>query len=125
MRRATPAEQDLRIHDRSGREPIPRPGAVRPLERMNSPLESRKVRLRGLGGLAVCGVSRTCVSATVRAVLTRAGEARFGERERAETGLMAVPAAGFSPWRPRGVPRDPVLRSGTPSGPGASRLRLR
>jgi hypothetical protein len=30
----------------------------------NSPLESRKVRLRGLGGRAVCGVSGTCASAT-------------------------------------------------------------
>ena len=38
--------------------------AVRPLERMNSPLEIRKVRLRGLGGQAMCGVGRTCASAT-------------------------------------------------------------
>jgi hypothetical protein len=38
--------------------------AVRPRERMNSPLESRKVRLRGLGGRAVCGGSNTCASAT-------------------------------------------------------------
>ena len=38
--------------------------AVRPRERMNSPLGIRKVRLRGLGGPAVCGVSRTCASAT-------------------------------------------------------------
>jgi hypothetical protein len=30
--------------------------AVRPLERLKSPLEIRKVRLRGLGGPAVCGV---------------------------------------------------------------------
>src|SRR5688500_18260052 len=37
--------------------------AVRPRERMNSPLENRKVRLRGLGGPGVCGVSRTCASA--------------------------------------------------------------
>jgi hypothetical protein len=39
--------------------------AVRPQERMNSPLENRKVRLRGLGGPAVCGVRGTCASATV------------------------------------------------------------
>jgi hypothetical protein len=31
-------------------------GAVRPRERMNSPLEIRKVRLRGLGGPEACGV---------------------------------------------------------------------
>jgi hypothetical protein len=37
--------------------------AVRPRERMNSPRESRKVRLRGLGGPAACGVPRTCASA--------------------------------------------------------------
>jgi hypothetical protein len=40
--------------------------AVRPLERMNSPLENRKVRLRGLGGPALCGVRSTCASATRR-----------------------------------------------------------
>jgi hypothetical protein len=39
--------------------------AVRPRERMNSPLENRKVRLRGLGGPAVCGVPGTCASAAV------------------------------------------------------------
>jgi len=31
---------------------------------MNSPLEVRKVRLRGLGGPAACGVPGTCSSAT-------------------------------------------------------------
>jgi hypothetical protein len=31
---------------------------------MNSPLEIRKVHLRGLGGLAVCGVLITGASAT-------------------------------------------------------------
>jgi hypothetical protein len=31
---------------------------------MNSPLGKRKVRLRGLGGQALCGVPRTCASAT-------------------------------------------------------------
>jgi hypothetical protein len=30
----------------------------------NSPLQLRKVRLRGLGGQAVCGVPGTCASAT-------------------------------------------------------------
>ena len=40
--------------------------AVRPRERMNSPLESRKVRLRGLGGPALCGVSCTGASAPGR-----------------------------------------------------------
>jgi hypothetical protein len=30
---------------------------------MNSPLENRKVRLRGLGGPAVCGVPGTFASA--------------------------------------------------------------
>jgi hypothetical protein len=34
---------------------------------MNSPLGKRKVRLRGLGGPAVCGVPRTCASAARRA----------------------------------------------------------
>jgi hypothetical protein len=33
-------------------------------ERMNSPLQRRKVRLRGLGGLTACGVPGTCASAT-------------------------------------------------------------
>jgi hypothetical protein len=37
---------------------------VRLQERMNSPLQDRKVRLRGLGGQAVCGVPGTCASAT-------------------------------------------------------------
>jgi hypothetical protein len=37
-----------------------------PAERMNSPLEKRKVRLRGLGGAAMCGVPSTCSSATRR-----------------------------------------------------------
>jgi hypothetical protein len=40
--------------------------AVRIQERMNSPLERRKVRLRGLGGTAVCGVPRACASAAGR-----------------------------------------------------------
>jgi hypothetical protein len=31
---------------------------------MNSPLEKRKVRLRGLGGPAVYGIPHTCASAT-------------------------------------------------------------
>jgi hypothetical protein len=31
---------------------------------MNSPLENRKVRLRGLGGRGVCGGPGTCASAT-------------------------------------------------------------
>jgi hypothetical protein len=35
---------------------------------MNSPLESRKVRLRGLGGPAACGVPGTCASATGRSL---------------------------------------------------------
>jgi hypothetical protein len=39
-------------------------GGVRLQERMNSPLERRKVRLRGLGGLTVCGVPDTGASAT-------------------------------------------------------------
>jgi hypothetical protein len=30
---------------------------------MNSPLEIRKVRLRGLGGMVVCGIPGTCASA--------------------------------------------------------------
>jgi hypothetical protein len=30
---------------------------------MNSPLERRKVRLRGLGGPAACGIPRACASA--------------------------------------------------------------
>jgi hypothetical protein len=33
---------------------------------MNSPLEHRKVRLRGLGGPAACGFPRTCASAIRR-----------------------------------------------------------
>jgi hypothetical protein len=37
-------------------EDLIRQCAVRPLERMNSPLGKRKVRLRGLGGPAVCGI---------------------------------------------------------------------
>jgi poly(3-hydroxybutyrate) depolymerase len=38
--------------------------AIRLRERMKSPLQGRKVRLRGLGGPAPCGVSGTCASAT-------------------------------------------------------------
>ena len=34
---------------------------------MNSPLGLRKVRLRGLGGRAACGVPRTCASAASEA----------------------------------------------------------
>ena len=56
--------------------------AVRPRERMNSPLERRKVRLRGLGGPGVCGaprgyapqpvfLSHRCVSALVVAFRAR------------------------------------------------------
>jgi hypothetical protein len=41
-------------------------GCVPSAERMNSPLEHRKVRLRGLGGPAVCGARRTCAPATRR-----------------------------------------------------------
>src|SRR5688572_3278049 len=37
---------------------------ARPRERMNSPLEEREVRRRGLGGPAVCGAPRTGASAT-------------------------------------------------------------
>ncbi len=45
-----------------------------PAERMNSPLEKRKVRLRGLGGLTVCGARHTFASAT-RASTDRGAEA--------------------------------------------------
>jgi hypothetical protein len=45
-------------------ESLNRQRAVGPRERMNSPLEIRKVRLRGLGGPTVCGVSSTWASAT-------------------------------------------------------------
>jgi hypothetical protein len=38
--------------------------AVRLHERMNSPLEGHKVRLRGLGGQAACGARGDCASAT-------------------------------------------------------------
>jgi hypothetical protein len=37
--------------------------AVRPRERMNSPLDGHQVRLRGLGGPGACGVPGTCPSA--------------------------------------------------------------
>jgi hypothetical protein len=47
-----------------GRVDLIGPRAVRPRERINSPLENRKVRLRGLGGRAACGVAGTCASAT-------------------------------------------------------------
>jgi hypothetical protein len=40
---------------------------------MNSPLEKRKVRLRGLGGTGVCGVPCTGASATVCARQFRPG----------------------------------------------------
>ena len=40
--------------------------AARLLERMNSPLEIHEVRLRGLGGRAVCGVPGTGASAARR-----------------------------------------------------------
>jgi hypothetical protein len=33
---------------------------------MNSPLENRKVRLRGLGGQEVCGAPGTCASAATQ-----------------------------------------------------------
>ena len=70
---------------------------------MNSPLENRKVRLRGLGGPAACGVPNDRASATMRspdelvsgttALRTQAVEAPFRERSERETGLTAVPAA--------------------------------
>src|SRR5215217_1619190 len=44
-------------------EDLIRQRAVRPPERMNSPLENRKVRLRGLGGTELCGVPNGCPSA--------------------------------------------------------------
>ena len=37
--------------------------AIRLQERINSPLQLHKVRLRGLGGPAVCGIPSTCASA--------------------------------------------------------------
>jgi hypothetical protein len=40
--------------------------AVRSPKRMDSPLENRKVRLRGLGGPAIYAVRSTCASATRR-----------------------------------------------------------
>jgi hypothetical protein len=40
------------------------PRAVRLQERMNSPLQGHKVRLRGLGGPAACGVPSSFASAT-------------------------------------------------------------
>jgi hypothetical protein len=49
------------IEEGRSRTKSAQPGAAQ--ERMNSPLEIRKVRLRGLGGMAVCGVPRTCASA--------------------------------------------------------------
>ena len=71
-----------------------RNSACGPGERMNSPLEIRKVRLRGLGGPAVCGIPRTCASATrpnpseLRPLTARAGAAGSGHRS---DGLFAPP----------------------------------
>ena len=45
-------------------ERIRRHRGVRLQERMNSPLQRHKVRLRGLGGRGACGVPGTCASAT-------------------------------------------------------------
>ena len=53
-------ERMMSVVNRTGNVP------ARLRERMNSPLESRKVRLRGLGGPAVCGVPRTGAPATGR-----------------------------------------------------------
>jgi hypothetical protein len=60
------AQSAAGVHDAERDRVIIRQRAVRLRERMNSPLEKRKVRLRGLGGPAVCGVSRTCASAPTR-----------------------------------------------------------
>jgi hypothetical protein len=66
--------------------------AVRPLERLKSPLEIRKVRLRGLGGPAVCGVLCTCASATM------------DYRTRTSIGIICGYKSG-KPRKPRWAPR--------------------
>jgi hypothetical protein len=62
--------------------------------KMNSPLEIRKVRLRGLGGPAACGIpkrlrvrNRDDPAPARRPRLTRAGEALFVPRPGARQGF--------------------------------------
>src|ERR1044071_8699571 len=63
---------------------------------MNSPLQRRKVRLRGLGGPTACGVPRTCASAA--SLLERVRSAPGVSATVREGGLCAFPAANsFAP----------------------------
>jgi hypothetical protein len=77
---------------------------------MNSPLGKRKVRLRGLGGQAVCGVPRICASAT--------GDYRIRRAMGINRPTWDRPGYGF-----RAHPRrtNPCLHS-TPVGAGRHRV---
>src|SRR5687767_15898324 len=67
-------------------------------ERMNSPLQLRKVRLRGLGGPAVYGVPRACASAAGKEC-DSAGLS--GAVETAATTAQSPPARTRRPGRVR------------------------
>jgi hypothetical protein len=67
---------------------------VRLQERMNSPLQLRKVRLRGLGGRAVCGVPCACASAT-------RSRGRHVASRRTEIPRIQSAQADFAPFQRR------------------------
>ena len=81
-----------------------------PAERMNSPLENRKVRLRGLGGRALYGVRSTCVSATRRPP----NQIRNGHHSRFPRGLPRRPepplSGGFAAAAMERLPRPASRR---------------
>jgi hypothetical protein len=76
---------------------------------MNSPLQRHKVRLRGLGGPAVCGVRDTCASATslaitLQSVIPKERRARPSSVHKPGARLRNLPSE--SSW-PVGAPVDP------------------
>jgi len=64
---------------------------------MNSPLETRKVRLRGLGGPGACGVPRTCASAIGEADVSARRRQAFGGFVRIAIVALAPILAGCAP----------------------------
>jgi hypothetical protein len=79
---------------------------------MNSPLELHKVHLRGLGGPAVCGIPRTCASATVSAASAPFKSAGHPPLQSAKADFAISSGEFIRSWR--GL-RNPPIRSATAS----------
>ena len=95
---------------------------VRPLERMNSPLEDHEVRLRGLGGRATCGVPGASASAPGQASAPAAGALavrRWVFAAGVIGSLVSATALVSAPARVSAPPQEPAQAAATPAAPDA------